>query len=645
MIPIYTRFAALLLLVSAPILLLSACKPPAPDAKAVTVGVAATRVGPTAADADAFVKQFNDERVKDYPLETAAAWVQQTYITDDTQRINAAMSEKYLGYLGKKVEQAKQFKDVQGLSADTARALLLLKLQTAMPAPSDVAKREELATIAARMDANYGAGSWCKPGKDGKDACLQLGAIEKIVNNVDNKHSPAEIAEAWAGWHATAKPIRKDYVRFVELANEGAREEGFKDLAEQWQAGYDMSPAEFDAETERLWGQVQPLYKQLHCYVRGKLNAKYGDTVVPKNGMIPAHLLGNMWAQSWGNLYPVVEPYKGVGSLDVTGALVKQKYDAIKMAKTAEDFYTSLGFPKLPDSFWKQSMLTKPRDRNVVCHASAWDMDTKGDVRIKMCIEPNEEDLTTIHHELGHVYYFMMYNPLPFIFQNGAHDGFHEAIGDTITLSMTPAHMAKIGLVPAPKVDPKATINAQMKMALEKIAFLPFGKMIDQWRWKVFSGEIAPADYNAGWWKLREKYQGISPPLARSEDDFDPGAKYHVAGNTPYTRYFLSFIVQFQFHKALCEAAGFKGPLNECDIYGNKAAGEKYMAMLKDGASKPWQQTLEKLTGGKQMDASAIIEYFTPLMDYLKTQNQGQSCGWEPDQSAPAVPAAATPKA
>ena len=428
-------------------------------------------------------------------------------------------------------------------------------------------------------------------------------------------------------------------------------------MGEMWRAGYDMSPAEFAAETERLWAQVKPLYEALHCAVRTKLNGKYGDAVVPKNGLIPAHLLGNMWAQQWSNLYPLMEPYHGVSNLDVSASLAAQRDGELKtlraafkgtptskdlaemerkadvamgekMAKVAEDFYTSIGFPALPKSFYERSLLTQPRDRDVVCHASAWDLNLAGDVRIKQCIEPTEDQLTTIHHELGHIYYYLMYNALPPLFQQGAHDGFHEAIGDTVALSLTPSHLEKIGLVKGVKTDEKATINSQMKLALDKITFLPWGKLVDNWRWKVMNGEIKPADYNAGWWKLRADYQGVSPPVARTEEDFDPGAKYHIPGNTPYTRYFLSFVLQFQFQKALCDAAGFKGPLHECDIYGNKAAGEKFMAMLKEGASKPWPETLEKLTGTRQMDASAIIEYFAPLMGYLKTQNEGQSCGW-----------------
>ena len=603
----------------------------------------------TAAEADKFVAELNDDLRKMTPHISAANWLQSTYITDDSQLIASKANEELLAWQSRRVEESKRFNGVEGMSADTARAIALLKNVSA-PAPSDPALQGELSKLLSKMEANYGSGKWCRAEND----CLVLDDIEKIID--DPNQTPEARAAAWKGWQETAKPIRKDYQRFVEIVNQGAKEMGFADAGEVWRGGYDMTPAQFAEEVERLWGQVKPLYNELHCHVRAKLNAKYGDAIVPKTGTIPSHLLGNMWAQQWSNIYPLLEPHKGVASLDVTSALKKQrealvaelrktekvstpvefaelqhkadKAMSVKMTRVAEDFYVSLGMPKLPESFWQKSLLTRPRDRDVVCHASAWDMNMAGDVRIKQCIVPTEDQLTTIHHELGHIYYDLMYNKQPPMFQGGAHDGFHEAIGDTVTLSLTPVHLNKIGLVPPQKAEPKAVINSQMKWALDKIVFLPWGKLVDQWRWQVFSGEVKPDGYNAAWWKLREQYQGVSAPVARTEEDFDPGAKYHIPGNTPYTRYFLAFVLQFQFQKALCETAGHKGPLHECNVYGNKEAGAKFMAMLQAGASKPWPETLEKLTGGKQMDGSALIEYFQPLMAYLKEQNQGQSCGW-----------------
>ena len=647
-----------LIIPAAVLLLLAACGRSEAPAAVATASTA------TAVDADAFIAKFNDDYRKMYPDVAAAQWVQANFITSDSQQLASRANERLLTFNSEVSQKAKTFYGLKDLKPETARGLELIRVGSA--APADPAEREEVAKLGSKMEANYGTGKWCHKTASGNEECLTLQAIEKIIDNVDLKNSPAQIAEAWAGWHATAKPIRADYQRFIELQNSAAKASGFVDMGEMWRAGYDMSPVEFAAETERLWGQVKPLYDALHCLTRAKLNAKYGDAVVPKNGLIPAHLLGNMWAQQWSNLYPLMEPYQGVSDLDVTAVLkshrdgeykallaafkgkptavdlaeLERKADAaaaVKMTQVAEEFYTSIGFPALPKTFYERSLLTQPRDRDVVCHASAWDMNLAGDVRIKQCIEPTEDQLTTIHHELGHVYYYLMYNQLPPLFQNGAHDGFHEAIGDTITLSLTPTHLQKIGLVKGVKTDEKATINSQMKLALDKITFLPWGKLVDNWRWGVMNGEIKPGDYNAGWWKLRADYQGVSPPVARTEEDFDPGAKYHIPGNTPYTRYFLSFVLQFQFQKALCDAAGFKGPLHECDIYGNKAAGEKFMAMLQQGSSKPWPETLEKLTGTRQMDASAILEYFSPLMGYLKQQNEGQSCGWTEPAAKPAA--------
>ena len=590
----------------------------------IAAALAALTVVPAVAlaeTADEFVARLNQE-FNDLALEiNAAGWTQATYINVDTQLLNAKAYERFLEAFSRAVEQAKQF-DGQPMSPASKRAIELLKLGVSAPAPNDPAKRAELATLIAGMEAKYGSATYCK---DGGKNCRDEVQLKKVL---ETSRDYDVLLDAWAGWHDQARGLRGDYARYVELANEGARELGYQDLGAMWRSGYDMPADDFTREAARLYSQVEPLYKDLHCYARGRLARKYGEDKVPAGKPIPAHLFGNMWAQQWDSAYELLEPYPGVSQLDVDAALVAQKYDPVRMTKSAETFYKSIAFPALPETFWERSMLAQPQDRKVQCHASAWEMDGKDDVRIKMCIRPTYEELRTIYHELGHVYYFLWYKDQPRMFKNGAHDGFHEAIGDTVNLSMTPAYLAQIGLVPAAKPSKEAVINQQMKMALEKIAFLPFGKMIDEWRWQVFSGQVKPEDYNKAWWAIREKYQGIRPPVERTEADFDPGAKYHIPGNTPYTRYFLSFILQFQFQKALCDAAGYKGPLSECSIYGNEAAGRKFGAMLAKGASQPWQDTMYELTGTRQMDASAILEYFKPLQDWLKQQNQGQACGW-----------------
>jgi peptidyl-dipeptidase A len=572
--------------------------------------------------ADEFAVRANKELAESGEEFAQATWVQLTYITPDTEALAAKTYERYQATVARLIAESRAHAG-EKMSPESARTIELLKLSLSAPAPDDPAKRTEVAELETRMTSMYGEGKWCPKGPD---SCQKIDDISKTL--ATSRDYDVEL-EAWKGWHTISPPMRKDYQRFVELANEGARGLGFKDLGELWRAGYDMTPAEFEKETDRLWAQVKPLYDGLHCYARGRLQEKYGKERVPDGKPIPAHLFGNIWAQQWNNIYDLLEPYPGVSDLDVTAELEKQKYDAVRMTKSAESFYTSLGFPALPQTFWERSMLTRPRDRDVVCHASAHQIGLGDDVRIKTCTLPTEEELYTLYHELGHVYYDLSYMKQPFLFQDGAHDGFHEAIGDTINLSMTEGYLEKVGLLPpGAKSSHEALINRQMKVASEKIAFLPFGKLVDQWRWGVFSGAIPPEKYNQTWWDLRRKYQGVDAPVPRSEADFDPGAKYHVPGNTPYTRYFLSFVMQFQFQRALCQKAGFKGPLHECSIYGNNEAGRAFKEMLELGRSKPWQDALEKLTGTRQMDASAIVEYFQPLMQWLAEQNRGRQCGW-----------------
>ncbi|MDR6842377.1 M2 family metallopeptidase [Pseudoxanthomonas sacheonensis] len=651
------RHLLLALAVGASAISLSACKKE--PAEPVTTAAPAAAKGETA---DEFIARVNDEYRKFYPEINSAQWLSSTYINDDSQMLAAKANERYLTQLNGWIEQARKFEG-QKMSPDTARAIQLLKLMTAMPAPKDPAKLAELTQIATKMEGMYGSGSYCT-GEGAAKQCRQLGELEDVLRSSRDYDKQLD---AWQGWHTIAQPMRKDYTRFAELVNEGAKEMGFADTGEMWRSGYDMTPVEIAAETDRLWGQVKPLYEQLHCYTRTKLEAQYGNDKGQVNGLLPAHLLGNMWQQDWGNLWDMLEPYKGVGNLDITSALEKEyqadyarelakagaapsteklfaaeraaQLDVAKqMTERAQDFYTSLGMPKLPESYWSKTQFIKPLDRDVVCHASAWDMNMAGDVRTKMCIKPNEEDFTTIYHELGHIYYDLAYNKQPPLFQGGANDGFHEAIGDTMVLAMTPKYLNSIGMVGTPQQGNEALINSQMRMALAKVSFLPFGLMIDRWRWGVFDGSIKPDHYNQAWWELKAKYQGVGPATPRGEDFFDPGAKYHVPGNTPYTRYFLSHILQFQFYKGLCDASGYKGPLYDCTFYGNKVAGQKFWAMLEKGSSQPWQATLKELTGSDKADAGAVLEYFGPLQTWLKQQNEGKTCGWPAPAAASAAP-------
>jgi peptidyl-dipeptidase A len=580
---------------------------------------AAPAAKPTAAEAKAFIEAAETRLLELGNRQQQASWVQATYITQDTETIAAQANKDLIAATVEYAVEATRF-DGLALPEDVARKLKLLKLSLSLPAPRDGKLQTELTELVASLEGLYGKGKYCPPGK----ACQDIGALSKVMAE---SHNPDQLLEAWRGWHTISPPMRPKYERFVELSNQGARTLGFADLGTLWRSSYDMAPDEFSAEVERIWQQVKPLYTSLHAYVRTRLVEKYGPKVVPPDGPIPAHLLGNMWAQSWENLHPLVAPPQSAPSFDLTALLKAQKLDARGMVRSGERFFTSLGFEPLPPTFWERSLFTKPADRDVVCHASAWDVDNDQDLRIKMCIEVTGEDFVVIHHELGHNFYQRAYRKQPYLFLNGANEGFHEAIGDTIALSVTPEYLVKVGLLDkAP--DASGDIGLLLDRALQKVAFLPFGLILDQWRFKVFSGEVTPAHYNQAWWDLRLRYQGVVPPVPRTEADFDPGAKYHVPANVSYTRYFLAHVLQFQFHQALCQAAGQTGPLHRCSIYDNKAAGAKLETMLAMGQSRPWPDALEAMTGQRRMDASALLAYFAPLQKWLDEQNRGKKVGW-----------------
>jgi peptidyl-dipeptidase A len=577
------------------------------------------RQGRTVDDARKFVEE-SEARLKALSNEASrAAWVYATYINGDTEALSSAATQRQLDAAVVFAKEAAKFDGLQ-LPADLDRKMKLLKTALTMAPPADPKESEELTRLVTGMEGTYGKGKYCRSEND----CLDIVQITRIMADSRN---PAELLDVWNGWHANGRPMRADYQRFVELSNKGARELGFADTGAMWRSKYDMPADDFAKEVDRLWEQVRPLYVSLHAYVRDRMRERYGPGVVPATGPMPAHVLGNLWAQGWENIYPLVAPRDADPGYDLTKILRARKIDDVEMVRYGERFFASLGFEPLPGTFWERSQFRKPRDREVVCHASAWDVDNSGDLRIKMCIDTTAEEFSVIHHELGHNFYQRAYLKQPYLFRDSANDGFHEAVGDTIALSITPEYLVKLGLLGrAP--DASKDIGLLLGRALDKVAFLPFGLLIDQWRWQVFSGAVTPANYNASWWELRQKYQGVAPVTVRGEDDFDPGAKYHVPANVPYTRYFLATILQFQFHRALAKAAGCTEPLHRCSIYDNKEAGKRLMAMLEMGQSRPWPDALEALTGQREMDATAILDYFAPLKKWLDEQNAGKPVGW-----------------
>jgi peptidyl-dipeptidase A len=580
--------------------------------------MSALEPAPTAADARAFVERA-EASLKRLGVEAARAdWVNQTFLTDDTDILSAAAQERVIGETVALVNESKKF-DGLALPEDVARKLKLIRVSLTLAAPSDPKKREELPRLVAGMQSRFGKGRACLPG--GK--CLTQ---EEASGAMASLRDPKQLAEVWTAWQAVGAPMRQDFTRYVALGNEGAKELGFADMGAMWRSKYDMEPDAYAKELDRLWDEVKPLFLSLHAYVRWKLRETYGD-VVPANGPIPMQLLGDLWAQTWSNVYPLVAPKGADPGYDLTKILQGRKVDEKGMVRYGEGFFTSLGFRSLPPTFWERSMLSRPRDREVVCYASAHHIDYEEDVRLKECVQTNAEDFGVVHHELGHDYYFLAYHQQPFLFEDSANDGFHEAVGDAVALSITPAYLVKLGLLQK-EPPPSSDIGFLLRLALDKVGFLPFGLTIDKWRWKVFSGEVTPDRYNASWWEMRKAYHGIVPPGTRTEKDFDPGAKLHVAGNTPYSRYFLADVLQFQFHRAMAKAAGCKGPLHRCSVYGDKEAGKRLWEMLQMGSSRPWPDALEKLTGQRRLDAGAIVEYFAPLKKWLDEENKGKPVGW-----------------
>ena len=575
-------------------------------------------------DLDKFLALVEEENKKDGPVIYSASWISSNFITYDSQKVIADYGTRYTLKSLERSRQASSFDSIR-TTPENRRMLNILKSSFVMPPPLDEDLAAELSEISTGLEAMYGAGEHCF--EDG--SCYDLEAFESII---DNSRNPEELLKAWKGWHEIGKPMKPMYMRMVEIGNKGSEDLGYDGLSDLWFSKYDMPAESFLNETDRVWEEVKPLYDALHCHVRAKLNEHYGDEVVPDEGPLPVHLLGNMWGQSWSNIYDLVytEGSKS-SSIDVTKIINDKEINEIEMVEYAEDFFISIGFKPLPSTFWERSLFVKPRDRSVVCHASAWNLDpANNDLRIKMCIQRNEEDFITIHHELGHIFYYQAYNHLPTLFQGGANDGFHEAFGDLLTLSITPDYLTQIGFISEEeaniaKEDP---IGLLMKQALEGVVVVPWALMLDKWRSGVFNGEIKEEELNSSWWKLRKQYQGISTNEQRSEEYFDPGAKYHIPGNTPYTRYYLARIMQYQFHEALCNEAKFDGPLHECSIYGNKDAGEKIISTMAMGQSAPWQDAFENLTGSRQLSGNSILNYYAPLKDWLDEQNKERTCGW-----------------
>uniref|UniRef100_P12821-2 Isoform Somatic-2 of Angiotensin-converting enzyme n=1 Tax=Homo sapiens TaxID=9606 RepID=P12821-2 len=622
------------LLLPLPLLLLL---PPQP-ALALDPGLQPGNFSADEAGAQLFAQSYNSSAEQVLFQSVAASWAHDTNITAENARRQeeaALLSQEFAEAWGQKAKEL--YEPIWQNFTDPQLRRIIGAVRTLGSANLPLAKRQQYNALLSNMSRIYSTAKVCLPNKTA--TCWSLDP--DLTNILASSRSYAMLLFAWEGWHnAAGIPLKPLYEDFTALSNEAYKQDGFTDTGAYWRSWYN-SPT-FEDDLEHLYQQLEPLYLNLHAFVRRALHRRYGDRYINLRGPIPAHLLGDMWAQSWENIYDMVVPFPDKPNLDVTSTMLQQGWNATHMFRVAEEFFTSLELSPMPPEFWEGSMLEKPADgREVVCHASAWDFYNRKDFRIKQCTRVTMDQLSTVHHEMGHIQYYLQYKDLPVSLRRGANPGFHEAIGDVLALSVsTPEHLHKIGLLDRVTNDTESDINYLLKMALEKIAFLPFGYLVDQWRWGVFSGRTPPSRYNFDWWYLRTKYQGICPPVTRNETHFDAGAKFHVPNVTPYIRYFVSFVLQFQFHEALCKEAGYEGPLHQCDIYRSTKAGAKLRKVLQAGSSRPWQEVLKDMVGLDALDAQPLLKYFQPVTQWLQEQNQqnGEVLGWPEYQWHPPLP-------
>uniref|UniRef100_A0A8C3B3R6 Angiotensin-converting enzyme n=1 Tax=Cyclopterus lumpus TaxID=8103 RepID=A0A8C3B3R6_CYCLU len=588
----------------------------------------------TTGDILKFLSDYNSTAEEVLFNSVSASWNYNTNITDHNSKlqINASLEEQaFSAAWGLRAKQLFPDEVLDALVGPSDKTLMN-KIKILGVANLPQKDREEYNTILSTMDNIYSTA------KVHPEPNISWSLEPELTDIMATSRSYKRLLYVWEAWHnASGVPLRDYYPRFVELSNNASQADGFDDTGADWRSWYESTT--FEKDIEDLYRTIEPLYQNLHAFVRRKLYNQYGPKYINLKGPIPAHLLGNMWAQTWNNIYDMMIPFPDKPNLDVTDEMVRQGYNATHMFYVAEDFFTSLNLEKMPDEFWSGSMLVKPEGREVVCHASAWDFYNRNDFRIKQCTAVTMEQLFTVHHEMGHIQYYLQYKDQPVGFRRGANPGFHEAIGDVLSLSVsTPKHLHAIKLLETVTSDPEIDTNYLLKMALEKIAFLPFGYLIDQWRWGVFSGNTPPERYNAEWWYLRTKYQGICPPTGRTEEHLDAGAKYHIPGNTPYIRYFVSFILQFQLHEKLCMAANQTGDLHTCDIYGSAEAGAILKKILQTGSSKPWPVVLQDAIGTDKMDATSLMKYFEPIIKWLEKQNVNETLGWPDFNWVPPIP-------
>ncbi|CRK96558.1 CLUMA_CG009925, isoform A [Clunio marinus] len=579
-----------------------------------------------------FLIEIDKKNSAECTLNVAAQWAFETNVNEVTQIDALAAQQRYSDYMRSIWEQIKLIDKTSLYDENLHRQLKLLASIGPSALPADQLDRYN--RIINDMLAIYNSATIC--GYEQPFQCslrLQPHLKEIMAKSRDWD----ELTWVWTEWRRKAgKPIRDLFEQLTDLTNEAANYNNYKDAAEYWSFQFDTP--NFRYEMEDVWKEILPLYEQLHTYVRRKLREFYGPDKINRNAPLPAHILGNMYGQSW-NILDITVPYPGRSNLDVTPAMRAQGYSPLIMFQLGEEFFTSMNMTAMPPEFWAHSIFEEPVDRPVLCQPSAWDFCNGADYRIKMCTDVTHKDFVTVHHELAHIQYFLNYHNNPKVFRDGANPGFHDAIGDAISLSITPKHLQGLGLIQKSIDDTAHEINFLFAMAMDKVVFLPYALALEQWRFDVFSKKVHKEQFNCHYWLLREKYGGIKPPVLRSELDFDPGAKYHVPANVPYMKYFFSTVFQFQLHRAMCIASkefdpsNPSKPLHKCSIYRHHEAGHMLKKLMSKGASQPWQHTIQEVMGEGRLDGSAVREYFKPLEEWLRNENlrNQEYLGWNYD--------------
>uniref|UniRef100_UPI0039BD93C6 Angiotensin-converting enzyme 2 n=1 Tax=Homo sapiens TaxID=9606 RepID=UPI0039BD93C6 len=587
--------------------------------------------------AKTFLDKFNHEAEDLFYQSSLASWNYNTNITEENvQNMNNA-GDKWSAFLKEQSTLAQMYplQEIQNLTVK-------LQLQALQQNGSSVLsedKSKRLNTILNTMSTIYSTGKVCNPDNPQECLLLEPGLNEIMANSLDYN----ERLWAWESWRSeVGKQLRPLYEEYVVLKNEMARANHYEDYGDYWRGdyevngvdGYDYSRGQLIEDVEHTFEEIKPLYEHLHAYVRAKLMNAYPSYISPI-GCLPAHLLGDMWGRFWTNLYSLTVPFGQKPNIDVTDAMVDQAWDAQRIFKEAEKFFVSVGLPNMTQGFWENSMLTDPGNvQKAVCHPTAWDLG-KGDFRILMCTKVTMDDFLTAHHEMGHIQYDMAYAAQPFLLRNGANEGFHEAVGEIMSLSAaTPKHLKSIGLLsPDFQEDNETEINFLLKQALTIVGTLPFTYMLEKWRWMVFKGEIPKDQWMKKWWEMKREIVGVVEPVPHDETYCDPASLFHVSNDYSFIRYYTRTLYQFQFQEALCQAAKHEGPLHKCDISNSTEAGQKLFNMLRLGKSEPWTLALENVVGAKNMNVRPLLNYFEPLFTWLKDQNKNSFVGWSTDWS------------